>query len=173
MPGIEPNVQVEMHHDPAMDEGSESYARFSAYLDRFVRVRIADERVTQVTFPEVIGEDLPEDHAVLERVDAYLTGTVKDEFEDVDIAPDGSVDERLIYETVRAVPYGTDASVEQLEQTIQERDPSRPIDAQQIRQALMDNPIPLLIPDHRVRDGPSGAPPIVEQRLRALEQPGT
>jgi methylated-DNA-[protein]-cysteine S-methyltransferase len=38
-----------------------------------------------------------------------------------------------------------------------------------VREALAANPVPLLIPDHRVRDGPSGAPPPVEQKLRAVE----
>ena len=31
------------------------------------------------------------------------------------------------------------------------------------------DPAPLLIADHRVRDGPSAAPPEIEQRLRSLE----
>jgi len=42
-------------------------------------------------------------------------------------------------------------------------------DQQQVREALAANPVPLLIPDHRVRDGPSGAPPAVEQKLRVVE----
>ena len=47
--------------------------------------------------------------------------------------------------------------------------PGEQEDQQQVREALAANPVPLLIPDHRVRDGPSGAPPEVEQRLRSLE----
>jgi methylated-DNA-[protein]-cysteine S-methyltransferase len=43
-------------------------------------------------------------------------------------------------------------------------------DLRLLRTALAENPAPLLIPDHRVRDGPSGAPASVEQRLRSLEQ---
>jgi methylated-DNA-[protein]-cysteine S-methyltransferase len=38
-----------------------------------------------------------------------------------------------------------------------------------VRTALDENPAPLLIPDHRVRDGPSAAPAPVEQKLRSLE----
>jgi len=38
-----------------------------------------------------------------------------------------------------------------------------------VRDALADNPVPLLIPDHRVRDGPSAPPLAVQQTLRAIE----
>jgi methylated-DNA-[protein]-cysteine S-methyltransferase len=38
-----------------------------------------------------------------------------------------------------------------------------------VREALSENPAPLFVPDHRVRDGPSGAPGVVEQRLRSVE----
>ena len=48
-------------------------------------------------------------------------------------------------------------------------DPTSKDDRDLVRTALAENPVALLVPDHRVRDGPSGAPPIVEQRLRSIE----
>ena len=38
-----------------------------------------------------------------------------------------------------------------------------------VRTALDANPVPVLEPDHRVRDGPSAAEPHVEQKLRSIE----
>ncbi|RDZ98709.1 cysteine methyltransferase, partial [Haloferax sp. Atlit-6N] len=37
------------------------------------------------------------------------------------------------------------------------------------RTALAENPVPLFVPDHRVRDAPSGAPASVAERLREIE----
>ena len=48
-------------------------------------------------------------------------------------------------------------------------DPEDDTDRTLVRTALAENPVPLLVPDHRVRDGPSAAPPDVEQKLRSLE----
>jgi methylated-DNA-[protein]-cysteine S-methyltransferase len=42
-------------------------------------------------------------------------------------------------------------------------------DVTTVRTALDANPVPVVVPDHRIRDGPSSAPPRVEQRLRSLE----
>jgi methylated-DNA-[protein]-cysteine S-methyltransferase len=42
-------------------------------------------------------------------------------------------------------------------------------DHEVVRATLADNPVPLLLPDHRVRDGFSAVPPKIEQRLRSLE----
>jgi methylated-DNA-[protein]-cysteine S-methyltransferase len=42
-------------------------------------------------------------------------------------------------------------------------------DLRLVRTALADNPVPLLVPDHRVRDGPSAAPAPVVGKLRAVE----
>ena len=156
-----------------MDDGADTYARYSGYLDQFVQVWIERDRVTRVAFRETVDESVSDAHDLLDRIDGYLTGTITEEFADVSVAPMESTIASRVYTAVRSIPYGTDASVEMIEQTLYEDDPSQPVDPQEIRQALLDNPIPIIIPDHRVRDGPSGAPPIVEQRLRALEAPGT
>lgn len=48
-------------------------------------------------------------------------------------------------------------------------DPDDEDAADRVRRVLAANPAPLLVPDHRVRDGPSAIDPEVEQRLRNLE----
>jgi methylated-DNA-[protein]-cysteine S-methyltransferase len=71
-----------------------------------------------------------------------------------------------VLEALRQVPYGEDVSVERLARMAAGVDPD---DETTVRTALAENPVPLVVGDHRVRDGPSAAPPAVEQRLRSVE----
>jgi len=143
------------------------YARESAYLDRYVQVGVASGRVLAVDFPDTPGDDAGKDLPLLDRIHAYLEGT-RAEFSDVDVAMTMPTDQRDVLETVREIPYGDQVSVADLAGMTPGLDSDD--DAhQQVRTALAENPAPLLIPDHRVRDGPSAAPPAVEQRLRSLE----
>ena len=150
-----------------MDE-SGIYAREAPYLDRYVQVGVAQGRIISVSFPDAIGEDAETDHPVLDRIEAYLEGE-RDDFEDVTVALTVPTDRREVLETVRTVPYGTQVSVEKLAGMTAGLDPEESDDRALVRTALDGNPAPLLIPDHRVRDGPSGASPAVEQKLRSLE----
>jgi methylated-DNA-[protein]-cysteine S-methyltransferase len=60
-------------------------------------------------------------------------------------------------------------TVEQVTRATPGLDPDEDADRTLVREALAENPAPLLIPDHRVRDGPSAAPAAIEQKLRAVE----
>jgi methylated-DNA-[protein]-cysteine S-methyltransferase len=80
-----------------------------------------------------------------------------------------STDQRAVLESVRDVGYGTEASVESLARMTPGLDADEDADQLLVREALQANPAPLLIPDHRVRDGPSAAPPVVEGKLGSLE----
>lgn len=151
-----------------MDEVAGIYARESTFLDRCVQLGIAQGRVISVTFPAAPEDDADADHDLLDRIDAYLEGA-EDDFADVTVALTVPTDQRGVLETVREVPYGEQVSVEQLTRMTPGLDPDDEDDAVVVRQALADNPAPLLIPDHRVRDGPSAAPAEVEQKLRAIE----
>lgn len=151
-----------------MSEVAGIYARESSYLGRYVQIGIASERVLSVSFP-VRPDDAEPDHALLERIFEYLEGT-RDEFADVDIALTVSTDQRAVLEAVREIPYGEQRPVEHLAGRIADFDADTDTDRDRVRTALDENPLPLLIPDHRVRDGPSAAPPKVEQKLRSLER---
>jgi len=144
------------------------YARESDYLDCVVQVGVAGDRVISVDFPATADADASPDHALLDRIEAYLEGEA-DDFADVTVALTVPTDRRGPLEAVRQIPYGEQASVEQVARMVPDLDPSDEADLGLVREALADNPAPLLIPDHRVRDGPSAAPPAVEQKLRALE----
>ncbi|MFB6205149.1 MAG: MGMT family protein [Haloglomus sp.] len=152
---------------PGVDDETGIYARESPYLERYVQVGIASERLIDVSFPETPNEDAGEDNALLDRIFAYLEGG-EDNFADVTVALTVPTEQRTVLEALRNVPYGEDVSVERLARMAGLDDEAED-DLRTVRTALDANPLPLVIPDHRVRDGPSAAPPRVEQRLRSLE----
>lgn len=152
-----------------MEEAAGIYARESSYLGRFVQLGIAGDRVISVSFPEVPDDVHETDHEILDLVDRYLEGVDEMAFEAVEIGLTVPTEQRSVLETVREVPYGEQVSVEQLTRMTPDLDPDSDDDRILVRTALDENPVPLLIPDHRVRDGPSAAPPGVEQKLRSLE----
>lgn len=151
-----------------MSEVAGIYARESNYLDRCVQVGVASDRVVSVSFPRNFASGADAQHEVLDRIFEYLEGD-HDEFRDVEIGLTVPTDQRSVLEAVRELPYGTQTSVEPLTGRIPGFDPEDDDDRDRVRTALDENPIPIIIPDHRVRDGPSAAPPKVEQRLRSLE----
>jgi len=144
------------------------YACESASLDRYVQVGVAGGRVLSVDFPEAPDDDAGTDLPLLDRVEAYLKGSEKD-FSDVDVAMTMPTDQRDVLEVLRDVPYGEGVSVRDLARMTPGLDPDDEEAGQLVRTALHENPAPLVVPDHRVRDGPSAAPPKVEQRLRSPE----
>ncbi|MDQ2073164.1 MGMT family protein [Haloarcula sp. NS06] len=144
------------------------YARESSYLDRYVQLGEAGDRIISLSFPSQPEADAGEDHTLLDRIAEYLQG-VEDDFADVTVGLTVPTDQRIVLEAVQEIPYGEDASVAQVAQMTPDLDADEQDDIAQVREALAANPVPLLIPDHRVRDGPSAAPPPVEQKLRAIE----
>ncbi|WP_255170187.1 MGMT family protein [Natrononativus amylolyticus] len=145
------------------------YARESSYLESVVQVGVASGRVLSVSFPNAADPDAEDDHPVLERLFEYLEGVIEVEFDDVQVALTVPTDQRRVLEQVRAIPYGDDIDVRTLAR-MAGLDPESDEDLTLVRTALAENPAPILIPDHRVRDGPSAAPPAVEQKLRSLEE---
>ncbi|SEH12501.1 methylated-DNA-[protein]-cysteine S-methyltransferase [Natronorubrum sediminis] len=146
------------------------YARESTYLDRYVQLGAASGRVLSVSFPTTPDADAEDEHPVLEEIFEYLDGLEEVRFDDIQIALTVPTDQRAVLEQVREIPYGDQVSVEALARMTPELDPEDEDDIILVRTALDENPAPLLIPDHRVRDGPSAAPPTVEQKLRSLEE---
>lgn len=144
------------------------FAVESAYLDRSVQIGVAGGKVLSVSFPQTPDDEAGTDHPLLDRIERYLEGA-RDDFDDVDVGLTMATDHRGVLEALRRVPYGEQVSVERLTAMTPDLDPDDEADRELVRTALAENPIPLVIPDHRVRDGPSAAPPAVEQKLRSLE----
>jgi len=149
-----------------MDEAG-IYARESEYLGQYVQIGVAGQRVISVSFPSTPDPEAEGNHPLLKRVFAYLEGG-RDDFTDVEVGLTVPTDQRRVLEATRNVPYGEQVSVERLVR-MSGLNPDDEEDHDTVRAALADNPVPLFVPDHRVRDGPSGAPPGVEQRLRNVE----
>ena len=151
-----------------MTEAAGIYACESSFLDRCVEVGIASGRVVSVSFPGSLASEAEPDHDLLDRISEYLEG-VKDDFADIECALTVPTDQRAVLDAVREVPYGSQVSVERLARRVPDLDADDEDGRDRIRTALDTNPVPLVIPDHRVRDAPSAAPPKIEQRLRSLE----
>lgn len=146
------------------------FARRFRYLDTHIRLSIEAGRVERLSFHDAPPEAAGDDHQLLDRIDAYLTGTIRDDFDDVPVALGLPERQVAVLEVVRTIPYGESRSVRELLRSTPDLDPEDDADHDLVREALDANPVPLLVPDHRVRDGPSGAPPPIEQRLRSLER---
>lgn len=144
------------------------YARESPYLDRYVQLGIASGRVLSVSFPDSPDEEAESDHDLIDRIFDYLGG-VEAGFEDVEVALTVPTNQRTVLERVRGIPYGEQINVETVARMTGGIDHADEDGLNTVRTALDRNPAPLLIPDHRVRDGPSAAPPSIEQKLRSLE----
>lgn len=142
------------------------YALDSGYLDCAVQVGRASGKVISVSFPREVDPEAVTDDPLLDRIEGYLSGLEKEDFSDVEVGLTVPTDHRAILEALRGVPYGESVSVETLARMAAGVDAD---DTETVRMALDGNPVPLIVPDHRVRDGPSAAPPKVEQRLRSLE----
>lgn len=145
------------------------YARESPYLDRYVQVGVASGRVLSVSFPTQPDDDATPEQPVLDRIFEYLEGVSDVEFDDVTVALTVPTEQRAVLEQVRSIPYGESIDVAGLASMTPDVDHEDDDDLVLVRTALEENPAPLLIPDHRVRDGPSAAPPEIEQKLRSLE----
>ncbi|WP_336021973.1 MGMT family protein [Halobellus salinisoli] len=143
------------------------FARESELLDRAVEIGVASGRVVGVSFPASLPADAETDHPLLDRVFAYLDGE-SDHFDDVEVALTVPTDQRRVLDAVRNVPYGETVSLDRVAR-MAGLDPDETGDVETARRALAENPIPLFVPDHRVRDAPGGAPDAVARRLRALE----
>lgn len=151
-----------------MAERAGIYAREIPFLDRSVQIGVASGRVIAVSFPRARPDDAGESHPVLDQITAYCNGEPI-EVGSIEVALTMATDRRDVLAALRSVPYGETVTVEQLTGMTPDLDPSSEDDRDFVRSTLAENPLPLLVPDHRVRDGPSGAPPVVEQRFRSIE----
>jgi len=145
------------------------YARELPSFDRHVQFGAASGRVISVAFPAVPDEDASDDHELLDRFEQYVDGVAEDDFADVETGLTVPTRQRAVLEALGRVGDGEEVDVRTLANMTPTLDADDEDDVVTVREALAGNPLPVLFPDHRVRNGPSGLPPEVEGRLRSVE----
>ena len=143
------------------------FAREFDEIGRTVQVGFAGGRVISVSFPGEPPADADGDHDLLDRIGAYLDGE-REEFPEVALGLTVPTDRREVLESLRSVPYGEEVSVSQLAR-LGGFDPDDADDLEVVTGALADNPIPILLPDHRVVGGPHATPGDARSALRRVE----
>lgn len=144
------------------------YARRVDALDRVVQVGIASGQVLSVSFPESVPDDAEPDHPVLRRLLDYLDGAEVD-LSDVPTAITVPTDQRAVLDATRQIPYGETGTLRQVA-LMANLDPDDEGDAEAVRRALRENPVPIVVPDHRVEDVAGATPADVAATLRDLER---
>lgn len=148
-----------------MDSGV--YHRYSDYLEEHVQVGVASGNVVAVGFtdsPE--GDEADEgDVDVVDAVFEYLSGGAS---VDAPYALTVSGLERRALERTRDVHYGSTVSYDEFARSIGAEDST-----DEVRDALHENPVPIVLPCHRVvaDDGVGGytGPRDVKRKLLELE----
>jgi methylated-DNA-[protein]-cysteine S-methyltransferase len=143
------------------------FARRFDSIDSVVQLGVASGRAINVSFPEDVPEDAETDHELLDAVDSFLDGdpTAVNEAE---IGLTVPTDQRAVLEALDSVAPGSTVTVSRLAR-IAGLDPGDDGDIGTVRDALRNNPLPIFLPDHRVRDGQGATPPQVAAALRRLE----
>jgi methylated-DNA-[protein]-cysteine S-methyltransferase len=143
------------------------YARESSTLDRVVQVGVAGGKLISVSFPDAVPDNVEDDNAYLDAVLDAIDGGDTD-LSEIPIGLTVPTDQRAVLEAVRNVPRGERIDLGLLVR-MAGLDPEDDESKHVARRALSANPIPVVIPDHRVRDGPSAAPEDVVDALRRAE----
>ncbi len=144
------------------------FAGYVESLDRWVQVGIASGNVIQVSVFSTEPAEVV-DHPYVARLVAVLDGGEPDPFDDIPIALTVSTQERRIFETVRGIPPRQERTVAEVVSRTAVLQPGE--DAHRhVREALSGNPVPLLVPDHRVAGIDGATPPDVRRHLRRIEE---
>ncbi|MFP4590254.1 MAG: MGMT family protein [Halobacteriales archaeon] len=151
-----------------MGQAAGIFARWSPYLERYVQLGVAANRLISVTFPASVDADVEADHPLLDRFERYLDGA-HESFEDVELALTVATRERRVLDAVRPIPYGHERDLEAVARATPGLDPTDDDDLVSVREALAANPVPVVVPDHRVRQVEGSLPPPVRRTLRQLE----
>ena len=155
-----------------MDEHASAgvYAREYESVDAVVELGVAGGRVIAVRFPPAQPDDAGREHPVLDQIGAALKGST-DALEALATAEVGltlATDRRRVLEALRSVPAGQSVSVSRLTR-LAGSDPNDADDLETVTAALRANPVPILVPDHRVDGGPYATPTPIRGVLRQAE----
>ncbi len=143
------------------------FARRFDSLDAVVQLGVAGGQAINVSFPEEIPDDAETDHELLDAVDDYLAGEPT-AVKNAEIGLTVPTEHRNVLEALDSVPAGSTVTVSRLAR-VAGLDPGDDESLDTVRDALRENPVPIFLPDHRVRDGQGSTPPQIAAALRRLE----
>lgn len=143
------------------------FARQYDAIGRAVEVGFAGGKLIAVSFPADVPDDADADHPVLDRIGDHLAGG-DERFDDVEIGLTVPTDDRRVLEALRELPPGESSSVSRLTR-LAGLDDDDAADLESVTQALRENPLPIVLPDHRVEGGPYATPGEVRSTLRRVE----
>lgn len=143
------------------------YAQRFDELDTVIQLGVASGQVIDVSFPDTVPDDATTDHEVFTLINDYLDGD-RLALTDVEIALTVPTDHRQVLDALQNVSAGNTVTVSRLAR-LAGMDEDSEEDQAAIRDALQANPVPLLIPDHRVHDAQGATPSDVAATLRDLE----
>lgn len=149
-----------------MDERTGLFGRDLPTLDRAIEIGVADGRLLSVSFPHAI--DNGETHPLLDRIERVFDGE-SETFDDVELALTVPTDRRHVLDALRRVPRGASITTAELAGMTAGLDPSDDESLRTVQTALRENPVPVVVPDHRVTDGPDATPSTVASVLRRVE----
>jgi methylated-DNA-[protein]-cysteine S-methyltransferase len=152
-----------------MDELAGIYARSIPALDATVQLGVASGKLIQCTVPATADPNAESEHELLDRIEAYAAGETEDDFQDVEIALTVPTQQRAVLQTLRTVPYGETTTVDSLVRRTPGLDPEGDGAAGTVRTALAENPILVVLADHRVDGGYGATPDDVRRQLRSVE----
>ncbi|MFC5134882.1 MULTISPECIES: MGMT family protein [Haloferacaceae] len=143
------------------------FAREYDAIGRAVEAGFAGGKLIAVSFPDRVPEDAEDDHPVLDRIGDHLAAG-DERFDDVEIGLTVPTDERRVLEALRELPVGESSSVSRLTR-LAGLDDNDAEDLELVTRALRENPLPIVLPDHRVEGGPYATPGEVRTTLRRVE----
>lgn len=148
--------------------GTGIFAREIDRLDAVVQIGVANGRVISLSVPGTPEPNTEPNHDVLDWIESYLAGEQTDVTE-IEIGLTVPTDQRRVLETVRQIPYGESIDRRRLVARSPGLDPASESDLDTASTALAENPIPLFVPTHRVRNGSRGTPELLAAALRRVE----
>jgi methylated-DNA-[protein]-cysteine S-methyltransferase len=125
-------------------EGLQHYARFSEALGLYVHLALRGERVARVQMVPKPPRDAEDEHPYLARI-LHAVATGEGDLGDIPVDLDVGPFEQKVLEALRRIPAGEVRTYGQLAQAL-----GHPGAARAVGNACAKNPVPLVVPCHRV-----------------------
>lgn len=121
------------------------YVRYSNDLDMFVTMVLRDDEVVLIGLSEEEPtEPYEASHPYIDRIIAHLS-TGKDDLRDIPVHPDVSAFDRKVLDALRDIPPGKVTTYGEVARKL-----GRPRAARAVGSACARNPVPIVVPCHRV-----------------------